>query len=97
MTSCSDVRAAVRSPSSIWQYPTFSSASGTFAGLRILLDDLAELGQSVGVLAAHVVRLGEPILRVVGERARRELRQKRLERCAASSYLRACIKSKAAW
>ena len=37
-------------------------------------------GSASAILTAHVVGLGEPVLRVVGARARRELRQKRLER-----------------
>src|SRR5262245_5341532 len=53
---------------------------GQLRRLRILLEDFAKRGQRVLELAAHVVRLGEPVLRVVRERARRELREELLER-----------------
>src|SRR5690606_18516397 len=48
--------------------------------LRVLLDDLLEFGQSAHEVALHVMRLGEPVLRVVRERALREAREKILER-----------------
>ena len=83
MTSCSDVRAAVAvaeldlavaRPSAAHRAPSPTADTRSMT--------LRNSGSASAILTAHVVRLGEPILRVVGERARRELRQERLERRA---------------
>src|SRR6185503_3232032 len=66
--------------------PDLQQRIGQLRGLRILLEHLAERRERVVELPAHVMRRAEPVLRVVRERDRRELHEKRLE-CPARLFV----------
>ena len=73
ITRCHVCRARASSRRLRWHSPIFSSASAAFAEPGAIDLHLLELGQRLPVVALHVVRLADPVLRVGHERMARVL------------------------